>query len=424
MKLIDRYNRFSLPVLLIVFAVSSIITYFLIRHVVQRELDNGISHVRTSIQEYVDEHHQLPVINSFYSPLIRLQKVNRPFSDTGFQTTWGDFPGARKHHISRTLTFSLVVGSELYRATISSPLEGTRDLTAILLTITLVSLLIIVQVSLLLNWFITPRIWHPFYSSLQMLRQFKIDRPEPLSFPKTQTDEFDFMIDNLRSATASGSEAYQLLKEFSENASHEFQTPLAIMRSKMDILIQNEAFSENQSETARTIYSGIDKLSRLSQSLLLITKINNQHFENKTTMDLNSKIQDKLYQFQELWQANNIEVTSKLHKAEIKANDELTEILLNNLLSNATKHNLPGGQIKIELQPRCLTVHNTGRASPLDQKMIFRRFYKEAPVNDSNGLVNDSNGLGLSIIKQICDVSAITPSYRFSEGWHVFQLSW
>jgi signal transduction histidine kinase len=249
------------------------------------------------------------------------------------------------------------------------------------------------------------------------LQKFKIDRPEPLHFPKTETDEFDFMIDNIRTATASGSEAYQLLKEFTENASHEFQTPLSIMRSKMDILIQNEAFSENQSETARTIYSGIDKLSRLSQSLLLITKISNQHFETKTSVDLHGKLHDKLYQFQELWQSNNIEVTSELHEVEIKANEELTEILLNNLLSNATKHNLPNGQIEIELQPRCLSVRNTGRANPLDQKMIFRRFYKQTPLNDSNGL-------GLSIIKQICDVSGITPSYRFSEDRHIFQLSW
>ncbi len=417
MKLIARYNRFNLPVMFFVFLISGAAAYFLIIQVLQNELDNGISRVRVRIQNYVNKQHALPVINAFYNETVEFKRINAPLSDTGFQTSHFFIPRLNKNHVSRKLIFQLAVNDDLYKATITSPLEGPSHVIVILPVITISTIFIIILISVLINRLMLSRLWIPFYESLQLLRKFKIDRPEPFSFPKTRTDEFNFMIDNLKTATSSGSETYQLLKEFTENASHEIQTPLAIIRSKLDVLIQHDGLSEQQSETARTVYSAIDKLSRLSQSLLLITKIGNRQFEDKTTIDLRQKIREKLAQFRELWQSNNIEVASELKDAEIRANEELMDILLNNLLSNATKHNLQAGEINIELRPRELFVCNTGRLTALDQRQVFKRFYKEAQHSDSNGL-------GLSIIKQICDVSEIVPVYRFSENRHAFILSW
>jgi signal transduction histidine kinase len=417
MKLITRYNRLNLPVMLFVFFVSSAVGYFLIRRVLQNELDNGISRVRKRIETYVNRQHALPVTNAFYNEIVEFERIATPLSDTGFKTTRLFIPRINKYHVSRKLIFSFEVNNELYKATVTSTLEGTSHVTVILLIIMAITVFLIILVSVIINRLMLSKLWLPFYESLRLLGKFKIDRSEPFSFPKTRTDEFNFMIDNLKTATSSGSETYQHLKEFTENASHEIQTPLAIIRSKLDVFIQLEDLSESQSETARSMFGAIDKLSRLSQSFLLITKIGNHQFENRITVDLCLMIRGKLSQFRELWQTNNIEITSKLQDSEIQTNEELMDILLNNLLSNATKHNLPNGEINIEMQSRKLSISNTGQSSSLDHKRIFKRFYKEMPRSEGNGL-------GLSIIGQICDASGITASYQFSGNRHAFILSW
>lgn len=417
MKIIDRYHRFNLPVMILTFLISGLGSYFLIMRALQNELDLSLIRVEKRIEDYVHIHKTLPAINSFDDQSIKFEKINHPIPVALFETTKKLIPEQKEKHLSRKLVSQLIVNGEIYKITITSPLEGTKHMTRVILVITITTIFLIILLSVLFNRYVLSKLWKPFYESLRLLRQFKIDRPEPISFPKTQIDEFNFMIDNLKIATLNGVEDYQLLKEFTENASHEIQTPLAIIRSKLDLLIQDPWLTEKHGETVKTAYKAIKKLSKLNQSLLLITKIDHGQFENKTDINLHDKIEEKLFEFQELWQTNNIEVASKLEDAEILANQELIDILLNNLLSNATRHNALNGKINIELQPHRLVLRNTGDMSSLNPTRIFKRFYKKAQHSEHNGL-------GLSIIKQICDVSAITPSYQFTGDMHTFILYW
>ena len=369
------------------------------------------------IKSYVKEQSKLPEIVSLSHQKVEFEKISSPVSDTGFKTTNPIIPGQKKQHLFRNLIFQVSINRQLYKVTVSSPLEGISHLTTVILLITISTIFFIILFSVFVNRYILSKLWLPFYDALAILRNFRIDNPQPLSFPATKTDEFNFMIDNLKAATTKEAETYQSLKEFTENASHEIQTPLAIIRSKLDILIQKEGLSSNESETSRSVYSAIDKLSKLSQSLLLITKIENKKFENKKSINLTDKLLEKMEQFQELWQINNIEIFNGLEKAEIVANEYLIDILLNNLLSNATRHNAKKGEINIALQQGILSVENPGAATPLDEQRIFKRFYKDAPHSNNNGL-------GLSIIKQICEASGISIDYQFLANRHTFTLTW
>ncbi len=257
----------------------------------------------------------------------------------------------------------------------------------------------------------------PFYEALRLVRGFKIGHSEPIAFPETGVDEFSFMIDNLKAATANVSEDYNILKEFTENASHEIQTPLAIIRSKLDLLIQEDNIPTRQVEALQSAYAAVKKLSLLNQALLLVAKIDNRQFENKTSINLLSILEEKLQQFQELWQFNRIELSAELHEANIVASPELIDILINNILSNATRHNMPNGIIKISLSGQSLQVINSGPGKSLDKKRLFRRFYKENSQSSNNGL-------GLSIVKQICEASGITAVYQYSTGQHSFIFTW
>src|SRR5437773_5689002 len=149
------------------------------------------------------------------------------------------------------------------------------------------------------------------------------------------------------------------------------QTPLAIIRSKLDLLIQGENLFEEQTKTIQSAYQAIEKLARLNQSLLLLAKIENNQFAETSSVDLRQKIEEKIDAFKELWQNQNISVITSLKDVSVKMNVELADILLNNLLSNATRHNFPQGSIKIELSNEDLKITNTSTQKELDKQRLF-----------------------------------------------------
>jgi signal transduction histidine kinase len=207
------------------------------------------------------------------------------------------------------------------------------------------------------------------------------------------------------------------LKLFSENASHEIQTPLAIIRSKLDLLIQDEGLTEKQSDLLQGAFSSVSKLSRIQQSLLLLTKIDNKQFAGNSQIIMTQEVRNKIEEFRELWANKGIVVSEEIQESEIHCNKELLEILLNNLFSNATRHNVANGLIKIKLEEREFQLSNTGPAEALDVNRLFRRFYK-------GNMHGDNNGLGLSIVKEICDVSSILMTYDYLDNMHCFKLEW
>jgi signal transduction histidine kinase len=248
------------------------------------------------------------------------------------------------------------------------------------------------------------------------LHNFQLGKKSPILLPKTDIDEFNFMNASLEKMTAKAEKEYIILKEFTENASHEMQTPLAIIRSKLDLAIQEQDLSEKQSATLRSAYAAIKKLTGLNRSLLLMAKIENNQFAEIVPIDLKAKLVDKIFQFQELW-GGKISITHELGDAMMNANSDLIDLLLNNLFSNSSKHNIQNGTIFIELKDKFLAISNTGKPSRLDPARLFTRFYKE-PGDGNN------NGLGLSIVKQICEVSGVTPSYSYCNNMHTFILQW
>lgn len=248
---------------------------------------------------------------------------------------------------------------------------------------------------------------------MNAMRDFNLVKTRMLDFPKTSTNEFSFMNKSLLFVADKAKQDYLLLKEFTENVSHEIQTPLSIVRSKLDLMIQEESLSQKQSELAKEAYASIKKLSRLNQSLLILAKIENQQFTNKEKMNLKEKAEEKIEQFRELWQSNQITIASELNESFCFINPELLDILLNNLFSNASNHNIPNGFIKINLAKNKLTVSNSGSPIPLDKNKLFTRFYKPS-INSNN------NGLGLSIIKQIAMASGINISYDCDGNTHSF----
>jgi len=417
MKLFTRYNRINLTVMVILFLISGISYYFLINYVLIHELDEALEDYRERIENYVDKKNELPPIGIMDETHVSYKEVVKSKKHQHFQSLILIDTTENKRHNYRQLTYFQKVKNKHYRITLAKPIEGVKLLTRTVVIITIAMLLIVITTTIVLNLVILRRLWQPFYLSLAAMKTFKLGRKQIPDFPATGIEEFAYM-NKLLEDTINGAEAdYQVLKEFTENASHEIQTPLAIIRSKLDLVIQEEGLSEKQTLALASIYSGIKRLTKLNQSLLLLTKIENHQFTQTAPVNLEEKINEKLEQFQEFWQNNRIRCNAYLTHSHIQSNPELIDILLGNLISNAGRHNREGGSIFINLQANMLMIENTGSLNSLDKTRLFRRFYKEAQHSQHNGL-------GLSIVKQICDQLGMDIQYEFSDNLHRFILHW
>jgi signal transduction histidine kinase len=414
MKLTTFYYRHIVPAIMVLFLVVIASAYFLIRQALRRELDLGLLRSKSRIEYYVKTNGRLPEVNSFDDQHIQFTPGSA-VADS-FSNTMLYIPEQKKMHISRRLDFSLVLNGVTWGAEISSPLEGTRHMTILIVEITVATILVTLFFFILVNRRVLSKIWRPFYRSLELIRSFKVDdRARPV-YPETDVEEFRLMNAHFIQAAENASRDYRNLREFSENASHELQTPLAIMRSNLDLLLQ-EGMTERQSELMQGVYASLRRMNRLQESLLLLTKIDNRQFSGVDDIRIDLVVSDKVQQLQELLHARSLDCRLDLVEASIPANRELLDILLNNLFSNAIRHNIRDGKIHARLDEHSLRVSNTGMLEPLDDNRVFRRFYKRS--NQA-----DNNGLGLSIIKQICDTTAMKVQYAFTEGWHSFTISW
>lgn len=416
MKLFSRYNRINLLSTLLIFVLAGVSYYFILRYVLVSQIDDDLKIEQKEIQAYVLRYKRLPDEVQVKDQIVRFTPATRDSAEKFGQVSLQEGQGTSTEAY-RTLEFSVRVQSQLYRVSVLKSMEGTEDLIRAIIAITLVTILLLLVVFLLINRMILRKLWRPFYNTLDVMRTFKLGGPDPVSFPDTRIEEFDLMNNTLRQALQKAEHDYITLKEFTENASHELQTPLAIIRSKLDLLIQDQQLSAGQSVAVLAAYDSVQKLAHLNTSLLLLAKIDNRQFSQVSTIDLKARVQNKLLQLDELFSSKALQVVTDLKASTIVMNETLCELLLNNLISNAIHHNIEGGTVSVAVSAQQLTIENTGAPEPLNPERMFERF--------SNRIQRaDHTGLGLSIIKQICEASSISCTYHYAQGSHVFVLGW
>ncbi|MFK7951982.1 MAG: sensor histidine kinase [Ekhidna sp.] len=273
--------------------------------------------------------------------------------------------------------------------------------------------LILLAAVLIIGFFASYFILKPFNNTLSIIRNFSLSSSEgDMKFPKSRVSEFKRLNQFLTEMTDKVRSDYQSLKEFSENASHELQTPLAIVQGKMEVLMDADNLTEEQINQVNSAQNTIRRLSNLSSSLSLLTKIDNNEFRNVTNVNLSKTITLMVEEFKELLSLKSIEMKIEIEKEVFtKVDDVLIELLLTNLLNNAIRHNSEKGNITLKLTKDSLIISNTGPAIEGNPSELFQRFKKS---NQSS----NSMGLGLAIVKRVCDLYQYSISYKYSEKLH------
>ncbi len=263
--------------------------------------------------------------------------------------------------------------------------------------------------------FISRKLWSPFDKTLNELETFSLEKGLIPTLPTSDVREFNRLNDSLYQLMHKSLDSYRAQKEFTENASHELQTPLAIFQSKLDILLQQQGLTENQAEIIQDLYQMTARLSRLNRNLLLLAKIDNAQFDKSESISLKTFIEEILPFLESIADGLHI-IKDFQQEILVTANRSLLESMLNNLVVNAVRHNHAGGCIILSVKEGCLSVSNTSDEPPLDATHIFNRFYR--PKQNKQG-----NGLGLSIVKAVCDYHGWTVAYAYTEGNHTFTVT-
>jgi signal transduction histidine kinase len=416
MKLFSRYSRVNLAATIGIFLLAGISFYFLLDYVLISQVDESLKIEEQEIHVFTAKHDALPEVQMVKDQQIRFVPATAPVT-RHFATYQAPDAGKKAHEGYRELVFPVTLsGNRHYTAIVSKSLADTEEITRSVVLITLITILLVLLAAWLLNRLLLRNLWKPFYKTLSIMEGFDISGEKPVELPVSGIDEFEAMNQTLRMATAKARQDYLLLKEFTENASHEMQTPLAIIRSKLDLLIQDEGLTAQQSRAVQAANKGLERLARLNTSLLLLAKIGNRQFAGKAPVDLGARISEKLAQFRHLYPDEEVAVSGARHQTMVNMNPELADILLNNLLGNAFRHAVHQKNIEVLLDRDKLCVSNTGDEPLPQQERLYTRFYK--PYPSSNG-----NGLGLSIVKAICQASGFSITYGFRDGRHCFTVA-
>ncbi|MDB5087801.1 MAG: two-component sensor histidine kinase [Mucilaginibacter sp.] len=420
MKLLTRYNRVNLITTIVVMLITGIIYYQAISYILTGQKDKDLVVEEQEVFDYVKLNHELPqTFESNDQQIIFTQvkpgSVQREFINTEY---FEKDEGHKRHKAGgeyesgRGLISSVTVGNKYYKILIIVSKVETEDLIRIIFSITVGVILLLLLVLVVINRLILNRLWQPFYNIMNELRLFNIADTHEIPKLKTSIDEFNELNNTVVEMAAKAKLDYHDLKTFTENASHELLTPIAVINSKLDTLIQTENFSERQSKLLNDLYSAVSRLNRLNQSLLLLVKIENRLVHDKQQINLRELVEEMIMQFDEIFNDKELKLTYTLNDKEIHASRYLVEILLSNLISNAIRHNQHGGEIIINLDAESLTIQNTGDNEPLHDEKIFTRFHK------SSG--SEGSGLGLTISRQICENFGFKLEYLFEGSFHTF----
>jgi len=193
------------------------------------------------------------------------------------------------------------------------------------------------------------------------------------------------------------------------------KTPLAVLRNKLELLSETN-IEEGQAELIGDMHNAIEKLSRINRSLVLLTKLENNEYSVTEKIRFCKITKDILAAYEDRIGMKHLTVTTDIDGSiDLKIHPALADMLVNNLLGNAIRHNVENGKIELILTHRRLVVRNTGLPPEMPTEELFQRFKKS---NQSS----ESVGLGLAIVKQICEVCGFSISYNYKNQLHVIQI--
>lgn len=403
MKLLTKTNRYYLLLTTVLFALAGVGLYYGFYAALRHEVEEQLGNARLHLERRAATGQALPATPFEYQLSVSPQPHPLGYRDT---LLLDPVEGELVPH--RQLTFRLPVQGRPAWVTLRKSLVETDDVLGVVLTVLLTVLALLLLSVVLLNRWLSQHLWAPFRTTLVALRHYGVQEHRVLEFAPVNTDEFTELNEVLTRFTRRLVADYEAVREFTANAAHETQTPLAIMQAQLEQLLQLPEMENPQLASLVTdLYQATRRLSRLHQALTLLSHIENRQFAAPAAaLSLAQLLRDKAEQLQPLLEARNLHLHLAAEPSGLRLHPGLADSLVHNLLQNAIKHNRPGGFIDVRLSPQALEISNPGPAVSGDPARFFERFQK-------HDAASVSPGLGLSIVEQIGRYYGFRVSYTF-----------
>lgn len=422
MKLIQKIALRLSMVLIPVIALWAMIFYFVTVEEINDEVDDLLRSYSEQLIAKKLANQELPVADIIAGMHYSISQVTEEYADSHPRTKYYDsdlyINETDEDEPARFLkTFFYDAEGRYFELIAAIPTFEKEDLIeAILWWIAALYLILLVTV-IVITLAVFQKSIRPLYEILDWLNAYTPGKTQDKLAVDTDIYEFRQLEKAVTEATDRSNEAYEKQKQFIGNASHELQTPLAVLGGRIDWMLDNDSLGEENIGELVKMKREVVHISRLNKTLLLLTKIDNGQFPDVMDVNLSSIVQSQKEMYEEIFSRKNIHCSLEMQDSPVvvRMNETLATILVTNLIKNAFMHSPEGGIVTIALDGNGLAVENSGEA-PLDRERIFDRFYQGAKKEGSTGL-------GLALAKTIADKNGMQFSYSFADGRHRFRIN-
>lgn len=414
MKLISYISRRYIVYAILILLIAIPAFYFSLRYLMLKSLDENINHQKAWIEKQLKT--TIPDNFISFENSIIVHPSNNPKIFDSLYNQPVFIPDDNETVMHRISVSNTIVNGKPYEIRIQKSMIEDEDLLNSILVLQLVLVIVLLAGLIAINFQLSKKLWKPFNDIVHKLSLYRVDSNEDYQFIPTNIEEFKNLGSSIKDLIKRNQKLYRIQKEFTENASHELQTPIAVMQSNLELLMQTSPISQEQADLIEEISVAGNKMQRLNRTLLLLTKIENNQFPDTEKLKINTSIQKLLSQYEE--PAAQKDIQWEIHienEIEITANPILIDILIGNILSNAIRHSENGGKVLVRTSHQELVIGNYGN-NELNKKDLFQRFKKQSENTNSIGL-------GLEMSKKICDLYHYDIQYQFINDMHLFSIN-
>ena len=410
------YLFFSIPILLI----AGFVCYYVITSEVKDSNNTLLTNRKIVVEKYLKDSDTVALNLITKSGEAQIFKISKPILEKKSYLFFLDtlILDTKENELAPNRMLSTIVkvrnvnyNIKIWRSTLEYDelFEGIFFLLVLILFFLFLTFLTI-------NFWISKNLWKSFNNTLFALKSFEVSENKIPILEKTSIIEFSALNNSISEMMKKMISDYSSQKKFTENASHEIQTPLAVIKSKIDLLFQSQNLKENEINLIIAIDDACSKLSRLNKSLLLLTKIENRQFNDYELVSFEKTLKNALFFFEDNIESNHLKIKINCEQDFcVQMNPDLCLVLVNNLIQNAIRYNVENGEIEVFITKNKIMVSNSSKNEVIEP-VLFERFQK-------NSSFNQSLGLGLSIIKEIIQVSGLRLDYKYSIDFHQFTIS-
>jgi signal transduction histidine kinase len=408
MKLLTKTSLNFISASVIFFLLGSVAMYFSVRNIIAEDLQNRLLQQQKDFFYNADQNNLTDLSSKLVFIQITDKEIVYSFSDTVLIVN-------DSYILYRKLQFSYLKDEQYYNVSILKNQSQSDSLIKKIVIMNVGFAMLFFLIMFFVNRHSIKSALSVFYSTIRKLEDFELSKLQTLTLETAEVQEIKKLNEVFEKMATQIYNDFEAQKEYTENVSHELQTPLAIISSKADELMQADNLSKEQMEQLELLLETTNRLSKINQALIFLTKIDNRFYTQGSSFSLNDLIKDKLQIFETAIQDKNLKLElDLLDITQIYMNPYLAETLIINLIKNAIIHNSNGGLLRIHLSNNILSISNSGSPLSFPEKDIFKRFTRSE--NSKKNL-----GIGLSIVQRICELYTFKIAYTYSSV-HKFKI--